>query len=359
VNTAFASPPRVRDFPFDILDVAALLRLNIRRERTDSSYADCPFCGDTRGKMNLHHTKNVFRCNYCDEHGGMLALYARAHGIGGSDAYREICDLLKTGGHAPLRETKTAAPRVPNSERADDRAVHRTYSALLDLLTLSDAHRANLRARGLTDEQIKQFGYRSTPTPNVCRALTERLQAQGCAVRGVPGFYVDDDGRWTVKFRASGFLVPIRGADGLIHGMQIRLDVPFGGCKYIWLSSRGERMGITSGSPIHVVGAIAETVYVTEGGLKADAAHCLTGRTFAAVAGANNTAALDPLFARLANSGVKRIVEAYDMDKLTNEQVQNGAMRVHELARRHDMDCRRLIWNPQYKGIDDWRLSLR
>ena len=65
------------DFPFGIMDVVELLHLRIRRRQANSVYVDCPFCGDRRGKMNVNFVKNVWRCNYCDEHGGMLALYAR------------------------------------------------------------------------------------------------------------------------------------------------------------------------------------------------------------------------------------------------------------------------------------------
>ena len=92
---------RRSDFPFTIMDVASLLRLNIRRRGPGQVYADCPICGDRRGKMNLNLTKNVWRCNYCGEGGGMLALYARVRGIGSSDAYREICDALQTGQCVP------------------------------------------------------------------------------------------------------------------------------------------------------------------------------------------------------------------------------------------------------------------
>ena len=56
-------------------------------------------------------------------------------------------------------------------------------------------------------------------------------------------------------------------------------------------------------------------VYVIEGLLKADISHCLTNRTFAAIAGANNTSQLDTLFALLAQNGTEEIIEAHDMDK--------------------------------------------
>ena len=43
------------DFPFNIMEVAELLRLNIRRRSgTRVAYADCPICGDRRGKLGLY-----------------------------------------------------------------------------------------------------------------------------------------------------------------------------------------------------------------------------------------------------------------------------------------------------------------
>lgn len=64
-----------QDFPFNIMDVAELLHLHIRRRQADSVYANCPICGDKRGKMNINFAKNLWRCNYCNEGGGMLSLY--------------------------------------------------------------------------------------------------------------------------------------------------------------------------------------------------------------------------------------------------------------------------------------------
>ena len=190
-------------------------------------------------------------------------------------------------------------------------------------------------------------------------------------MQGVPGFYVDDNGCWTVKFhqRTSGIIIPIFGVDGLIHGAQIRLDHPLKdkddppektGVKYLTLSSTGKRMGTTSGSPIHFVGdPCSRVVYVTEGCLKADVAHALMHRTFVATLGVNNTAKLDELFAFLHRNGTEEIIEAEDMDKYSNEMVEKGASKIYALAARHGMRCRRLTWNPNYKGIDDWQLALR
>ena len=85
------------DFPFGIMDVVQLLHLKVRRRQVNSAYVDCPFCNDYRGKMNVNYAKDAWRCNYCGESGGMLALYARMNNTTTSDAYREICDALQTG----------------------------------------------------------------------------------------------------------------------------------------------------------------------------------------------------------------------------------------------------------------------
>ena len=345
------------DFPFGIMDVVELLHLRIRRRQANSVYVDCPFCGDRRGKMNVNFVKNVWRCNYCDEHGGMLALYARLNNTTTSDAYWEIGEALcndfhrerpnsgyemagnqQAGTGSPVSGTQTdlagyerrgELKTVQQAERASGQEIHQTLSLLLAMLPLQPAHRNHLHSpkRGLSDEQIDRIGFKSTPPPFLCRSITERLMKQGCKVEGVPGFYLDDSGRWTMNFyrKNAGILIPAVGYDGMIHGLQILLDSPLkqkddppdkSGAKYIWFSSSSKNMGVTSGSPVHFIGnPSARVVYVIEGLLKADISHCLTNRTFAAIAGANNTSQLDTLCALLAQNGTEEIIEAHDMDK--------------------------------------------
>ena len=357
------------------MDVAGILRLNIRRRIPGQVYVDCPICGDRRGKMNLNLSKDTWRCNYCGTGGGMLALYARVYGVSNAVAYQEICDALAVGTISSAytaERSNTSVPDVQESELASPQEIHRTFSALLSMLTLTAAHRRHLNeVRGLSDEQIDRFRLRSTPPPSLCRPLTDRLRKAGYTVQGVPGFYLDDSGRWTVKFyrRTSGIIIPIVSAEGLIHGLQVRLDHPIRdkddppekeGIKYLTLSSAGKSMGVSSGSPIHFVGdTYSRIVYVTEGCLKADIAHALSNRTFAATIGANNVAKLDDLLAFLSKNGTKEIIEAQDMDKYRNNAVDAGSSKIAMLARKHGLECRRLTWNPNHKGIDDWLLALR
>ena len=287
----------------------------------------------------------------------MLALYARLNNTTTSDAYWEIGEALcndfhrerpnsgyemagnqQAGTGSPVSGTQTdlagyerrgELKTVQQAERASGQEIHQTLSLLLAMLPLQPAHRNHLHSpkRGLPDEQIDRIGFKSTPPPFLCRSITERLMKQGCKVEGVPGFYLDDSGRWTMNFyrKNAGILIPAVGYDGMIHGLQILLDSPLkqkddppdkSGAKYIWFSSSSKNMGVTSGSPVHFIGhPSARVVYVIEGLLKADISHCLTNRTFAAIAGANNTSQLDTLFALLAQNGTEEIIEAHDMDK--------------------------------------------
>lgn len=119
-------------------------------------------------------------------------------------------------------------------------------------------------------------------------------------------------------------------------------------------------MGVTSGSPVHFVGdPFAKTVYVTEGLLKANIAHCLTGRSFAAVAGVGNLANLERQLTIMVRGGTRTIVEAFDMDKKSKPQVSAACEKLERMILSNRMHCIHLTWDSTYKGIDDWQLALR
>lgn len=362
------------DLPFDIMDVANILNIRIKRPGRKSVYTDCPLCGDTRGKMNLNLEKNQFRCNYCQESGGAIALYAKVHGVSNSAAYREICEILY--GNAPKKEYKTIfqkkeKPDLPsNSELASVQVRNQTYEMMLSMLQLTDKHVDDLIRRGLSPEQIKEFGFKSTPAFGYVQ-LTNNLRAKECVIEGVPGFYEKANGEWTVNFnsRCSGILIPYRTVSGLIQAFQICLDEPFidekgKKTKYIWLSSVDEEKGVSSGSPAHFIGdPCDETVFVTEGGLKAYVAHAISGRTFLANAGVGNVEPFREPFTVLKRNGTKKIYEACDMDKTVNENVAKGVKKLNELIGEFKFSTKSMRWKwnkrkpAENKGIDDMLLS--
>ncbi len=366
---------QTHDFPFGIMDVVELLHLRIRRPSPTGVYVDCPICNDKRGKMHVNSQNDTWRCNYCDESGGMLSLYAKLHNISTREAYREISDAMLNGvglsDYAVKNPDKPKVETVEDTPMADITVRHNTYTALLSMLTLSKEHRKHLNTvRGLPDEQIEKLGYKSTPPFYMCRSLASRLLQNGCQLEGVPGFY-QKDGQWTIASSTytAGILIPARTREGLISGFQIRLDVPLKndddppdkpGAKYIWFSSTGKPKGTTSGSPAHFVGdPDAGVVYITEGLLKSDIAHYLMNRSFAATAGVNNMAQLELLLEQLAQNGTHTLIETEDMDKYRNEASAKGALKVYQLAKKYGMECRGLNWNPNHKGVDDWQLALK
>ena len=175
-------------FPFGIADVVELLGLSVRRRLPSSLYLNCPFCGDQRGRLNVNTDKNVWRCNRCGAAGGMLALYARYNCTSNAEAYREICEAL--GRYTPRPRVNDCIGVKPEQNvRATPQEIHQTYSLLLSMLPLTPTHKAHLLSprRGLTEEQIARFGFKSTPPAFLCRSYAERLRRQGCTLQGVPG----------------------------------------------------------------------------------------------------------------------------------------------------------------------------
>ena len=149
-----------QDFPFTIREVAYLLNLRIRHKNAVSLDADCPFCGESKGKLNLNLKKNVFKCNRCGESGGMLALYGKIYGVDNQTACREIKDALGKNEQTPSyqirkREIAPKEPEIPESPPAPDAVRHKTYSMFFSMLVLADTHRQNILKRGFTDGQIE------------------------------------------------------------------------------------------------------------------------------------------------------------------------------------------------------------
>lgn len=388
-------------FDYDIRDVVRILNLRIRRKNSRSYDVDCPFCGHKTGKMNINIEKNVFRCNYCDEHGGMLDLYGKLYHLSKSEANRQIREALNLGQYRDdyQKPVKVEEPSlVENSNLAPPEKLNETYSMLLSMLTLSKKHMEDLLARGLTKEQIAGQRYRSVPLFGI-KSIVKKLMEKGCVVQGVPGFYLDEDGEWNLNFSArfSGILIPIISVEDRIQGFQIRLDHAKKDCKYIWLSSANYHMGVSSGSPLHVIGDLdAEAVYITEGALKGTIAHCFSGKTFICAAGVNQYRNLRPILENLKQRNLKLVYEAYDMDKKLKTDcdkqynkcgkclktddfrecpykvqkrriIQNGCQKMYEICRCLGLQVQRLLWDTdengewigEIKGIDDLYYAMK
>ena len=346
-----------RSFPFAIRQVAEILKLKVRYENQNNGNidTDCPFC-KKESKLNLDAVNNIYRCNFCDEKGGMLQLYGKVHGISNSEAYHEICELLKCGKTNPVNGTDSAQDQSnkPNMTQADSNVIHQTYSMLISLLPLAKPHREQLLDRGLSHNWIDRYGYRSVPAFGQ-QGLCAKLLQSGCTLEGVPGFY-RDKGEWNVKLKAPGIVIPIWGIDGKVSGIQIRLSKPVNGRKYIWLSSPNLEGGASSGSPIHFIGdPAAERIYITDGALKGTIAHNLSGYTFVCLPGVNSLNELKDLLLHLKANGTTEVLEAFNINKLKDSQLGGSAAKLRKKVASYGFKVSSAVWRDiSLLGIDDY-----
>lgn len=353
-------------FPFTIEEVVSMFPIKIRSTSNNTIYADCPFCG---GKSSLHieSQKDVWNCPRCNHGGGILDFYVAMNSMSGldarKDAYHDICRYLniedprvqpinakKENERHPITHGKMKVLH-PSSLASVD-ILHRTYNTLLNLLELTDAHRENLLKRGLTEEEIERFRFRSIPTFNQ-RKIIDAMLKFGCSFNGVPGFFYDEQTGWQLNIsqKSSGIFVPYINKEGFIVGLQMRMDRPKTGRKYIWFSSAGREYGCSSGSPVYYIGdPLAEKIVLTEGGLKGVIAHCISRRlnlplTFVSIAGCTQYKTTRALFRELYQSGCKIVYEALDMDKYKNPYVYKALLENRKIAEEEGIQMIPYAWN--------------
>ena len=332
-----------------ILEAAALCGLQIKPSTLDDIevQARCPFCDDKSYHLYLNTEEDLCYCQRCGTGGNSITLYARVNGVDNKTAYRHLLD--KVEGIAQAHPSTKPAPKLaPLALR------HDVYYDLLDLLSLSDFHQKQLLKRGLSLERIRENRYRSMPASHSARKRIAAKLSASYPLEGIPGFYLRD-GAWTFA-GSGGYLIPIYNKDGYIQGMQIRSDRAEGGMKYRWFSSnpaKGFTLGTKAQTWVHVTGdSHSKVACVTEGGLKGDvASYFLNDALFICVPGVNS---LRFLGETLNSLPLKKVVGAYDMDKLENPQVRDAFSQVEKVARKNGLLFEPLEWDARFKGIDDF-----
>lgn len=368
---------------FTIADVAAIHGINSFRNTGGEFFAECPFCGNKKGKFSYilekGNKRDMYHCWSCGEGGGAVNLHMELSGI--TDYMEAVRDIFTTlnDEDPEVYRTRTEMlrnlPKTEMIERASDEHCSAVYYCLLSMLTLRDEHKEDLLRRGLTEEDIKRYRFRSTPerdykvTGRICRELINR----GFDLNGVPGFYIDRKGRWQMKLSADGYFCPVFDGDrNLITGFQIRNDDPDAQAKYIWFSSSGCNRGASSGALCtYLPGKEGNPVIVVEGILKALVVYCLLKKeiTIAGVPGVKAIKGLDYILKGHPNAV---IVEAYDMDKAMRTddlklmkktaQIAEDAKKLADYINNRNFPSFPLVWDMDkegkwlgnYKGLDDF-----
>lgn len=347
------------NLPFSIGDVVDLLGIKVVRNTGTQLHCRCPFCDDKKAHLNVRLQKNVFRCNRCGKGGGILHLYAAAHDVTLNAAYEELCRIYQS--ENSVARSVQAAPAVikPEMPLASSAVRNNTYSNLLSMLSLGANHRESLLLRGLSGEDIVRLGYKTTPAVRAPKLVTQLLE-RGCDLQGVPGFYCDSaTGRWKLDIRGSGIMLPDRNSKGEIEAIQIRLDKVHKS-KFNNLTSVDQYYGTSASCCPHFVGITdeTETVYLTEGVMKSDIAHSISRelgypRAFVGLTGVGNINQFLRALRELNDIGIKKIMVAFDMDAILNENVRAAKARVIETGCNAGFEMTPVSWDPRYKGIDD------
>lgn len=326
----------------------------------------CPVCdqaGTGKRHLNISLKRNVFRCPKCGQfEGGVFDLYAYYAGVPRNKVRQALTDRLGGGEHCYTGKAdnrkrvqpKSKPAEVPQAPLVGVETRDRVYRALLDKLTLAPDHRDNLLARGLTSGEILRLGYRTAPAAGL-HTLAEELVAEGHELFGVPGFYRDKKGRWTMAFYARGIMIPCRDRLGRIQSIHIRLDKELKkGGKFLTFSSADRRDGAGAENWCHVAGPVRECVYLIEGYMKADIVHFFTGKTVLAIPGVTSLQHLEKTLRELTELGVRHVMTCFDMDYLKNWHVEAAYANLVDLLSRLPLTFGTYLWSPEHNGLDDY-----
>lgn len=248
--------------------------------------------------------------------------------------------------------------------------LHTKYSVLLGMLTLDIEHRNKLRQRGLTDEYIDKFNYKSWP---MARADIAEKFCKECDPSDVPGFFKNDKGTWRLA-GYQGIVIPVRDYNKKIVALKIRADSNLAHGRYLTLSTpqksknktqktyaHGTPGKIACHYPLLETDSMADQIIITEGELKADVTTVLSGIYSVSLPGVgmwewgiNIVEQLKP----------KRVLLAFDADK--NKMVSSSKpnaepfvvgkslSKLYLALKEKNCFVSILDWDVMYgKGIDD------
>lgn len=340
---------------FSMWDIVSLLGLPMPTAGKSSYYIQCPCCDENPRKkhLNINLKKEVYRCPRCGISGGIFDLYSLYTGVPRDKVRKELIERLEPPELITHRKKKMIQPAYKEEcPLMDIDARHNTYSALLSKLSLAADHRENLLNRGLTEQDIELLGYKTTPVVGMS-AIAKQLQSEGLYLAGVPGFYRDDKGTWTFIHEKRGILIPVRDRLKRIQGLQIRRD-NVTKRKFRWVSSTEMNDGCHAEGWTHLAGTVRSTILLTEGPMKADVIHSLTGLTVLAVPGVNSLTQLQMALEDLRDEGLFEIKTAFDMDFATNHHVQSGYNNLLQMLGDMGFRYGTYLWDPRYKGLDDY-----
>jgi hypothetical protein len=258
--------------------------------------------------------------------------------------------------------TKKEAPDLPKERLSE------AYQIFLDLCTIDRRTLEYLKSRGITDEEIRHYGFKTFPRNNICRELTNRLRTAGIQPESVPGLYIKK-GETQAAFKYhDAILIPVKNEDGNIAGLQMRFFTKReNGPRYLWFSSSHATSdvctydGKTPGTPIALIDYYkrnTNTLFITEGIFKAMAINKCYGAPVLSIQGVGNFQGIHNVLKKIVTlyPNLKRVLIAYDADFISNINVTSHAVRLYQamFVSNPILKYEYIMWDEKHgKGFDD------
>ncbi|MEG1299886.1 MAG: CHC2 zinc finger domain-containing protein [Erysipelotrichaceae bacterium] len=369
-------------------------RIPVHSQGKNNALAICPFHGDKNlGSFKISDTKGIWKCFSCEAAGDGASFIAKYDKISYTQALLRIAkefDILKSEDEKSfssamkgfdfsefknsnqkevLLEVKEASPKMKDY-------VYRILMqgpSLIDesKMNLSSEHKALLLQRGISEKNIRKYGYFTFPSRYAMKKINILIKKRGYKetdLLGVPGFY-QNKVTGKVTFTAlKGIGLPLTDVDGKIIGIQVRRDeTSENQSRYIWFSSGFAFMhlkyqkGVSPGSPINVIypsQTETKSLFITEGHFKAAFLTEKFNSTSLALQGIGNWKGIETVVKKIIakQPKIKFLYIAFDGDISYNLQVYFQASKLSRFLKKEfpGLILRYLLWDDKYgKGIDD------
>lgn len=389
------------------IPVSLILEKYIKVKANPHSDADglCPFHGDTHfGNFKINNRKAIYKCFTCGVFGDGIQFLRDLNDLTFKQAVVKIAfdqgiiSQEQASGFLEGKVSELSVNTVSDSLVIKDKLNGITeiaspfvrdiaYKMFLSNVSLSDEHRAYLKGRGLTDEEISSKGFFTFPEPTQAfiqdlKASCDKITLTPNVFKEVPGFHTmesmkldttqkngEEEYMYTFS-KKKGIGIPSKNTDGKIVGIQVRSDNPSNKKKkYTWFSSSYAAyedneyiFGTPAGAPTHISvpkeNKFPGVVFVTEGFFKAEVLSKTFGAYAISVSGVGNYRdIIEDLkdIERVSKEKIAHVYIAYDADMSSNLSVYHHAKNMVALIKESfEVSAYVSLWNVEDgKGIDD------
>lgn len=226
-----------------------------------------------------------------------------------------------------------------------EEVINLAYRSIIKELSLLPEHLEELLNRGLSLEQIREKQYKSFIGSDEERVKLGKViqNAVGNSAVMVPGIFHgrNENGESMLMLNTTpGLIIPNCDQYGQIHCLRIRVQHK-DSKNYLYMSS-SKMNGPKVSTDLHFSKKYEgeQTVWLTEGSLKADIASILSGKYFVAV---QSVTTLKPI-SKLIDLGVEKVIVAFDMDFNKKPQVARGLAKVVRELKRKELEVCVATW---------------